>query len=500
MRNHAPHQRFKRRLLLTTLLLALVAAPMGAAVAYAPITDADGNELEPNPRLRGNVTIGAHKAACGEDPLCYFDDSDNQKTLSDNGFALDPDVDEPIRIQPQKVDCQYYGEDTTSEATKRVTTAWCANVSDKAWLDTAQWTATNEANDTFERVVRNGAHALHIKNAGGNPGVAESDSYVLDFKDISTDAEKHRFVIGIEVVGVSSALDFQIYDANGTGYNYFRASNSAGVKADGSQFYVSNGTGTVLWDNLVTEGEQVSGGISGDIGKLGLSVDAVSDVGATEVYVYALALQVKRFELGTDADGDPVYNMTYTGCDGAARSTPLGYACIASLAPNFQYTTIKDLKVAYYQDAGMLPDTSVSIIESEISTGEYDWRNNYRFTFSAPKMIDLTYAGDEKLELSLPVAGKQFEVLKANAVDQIKDVEKKAAGATVTLIASPPIGKEYEVEATVLYTASQSVHLTEVGFLGLPADNLLSKIWVWLAGLGVIGFAFAKALRRKRST
>lgn len=505
-----PSQRSRAAKLLSLLLVApllLVALPAGSA--YAPNTNADGRELEPNPAVRGNVTIIQHKPSCETNVLCFHDDSDGKRDLKTYGLTLNPLVTEPIQFKPQSIDCQYYGEDATSEAAKKVTSAWCGNITSSAspglaWLDAAQWTTSGtEANDTIVTETRNGVHMLRLRNPGGTDStVTDLDTYTLNFPDITTDVAKMRLIIGFEYVGALSStyssVLIDVADGNNTGYKTFRI--KGGTAADGvaTPPTLANTTGVVFWDELVTDGDTVQGGVTDDIGKISIGLQAQSGVGATEVYIYALGLQTKRYEFGVDDTGSPVYNMTYTGCDGKARATPLGSTCLAQFAPNFVYQTARDLKIAYELKASGLANSKVSIISQEINDATYTWKSNYRFNFNLPSFIDLAWAGDEALTYMLPVAGKQHELVKASTVDKLTDVKSKALGAEVVLQTGPPVGKEFEVEMTIFYTDLQMRDITQLGFLGLPASNPFSKVWVWLSGLAVVGLGFAKLIRRSR--
>lgn len=483
----------RTRLLLGVALLALLLP--GTAIAYTPLTNDDGDEIEPNPGIRGNVTIGSHTAECDTDPLCYMDDSNDVANLADDGFALDTaHVDEPIQLKPQSVDCQYYGEDSDKKST---VSGWCANVSDVSWLDTAKWTAANDGGgDVFERAQRNGAHALHIKNVGATTD--ESDTYTLDFTDITTDPAKLRLIIGMEIISMGSDVYVHAHDTVVANTEKFRYARTGGT-ADGLSDQLGNGTGITFWDEIITEGAATGTGMTTGVGKLVLELYADSDVAATEIYVYALAVQVKRFQLGVDELGDPVYNMTYTDCDGVARSTPLGYACLAEFDAGFTYQEVNDLKVAYELKASALPDDQVNIIAAENDDDTYPWKTNYEFGFLLPKEIDLTYAGDEKIYYELPVAGGQHDVVTSAGVDKSKDVEKKKVGDEVTLASAVTSGKEHEIEMTVLFTDVQMADVSEGTALGIFAEGgFLYSIWAKLAGLAVVGVVFAKAMSRRR--
>lgn len=482
-----------KRTLLMVALLALILP--GTATAYTPLEDADGDVIEPNPYVTGNVTISNHKAECEDDVLCFHDDSDDADNLADYGFLLHTDkVDEPIQFTPAKVDHQYYAEDSDAKST---VTGWGGNISDKSWTDTANWAGTGlegSGNEVLERVLRNGAHALHFKNTGAS--TAEADTWTLDFTDITSEVAKTRLILGVEVVSINTGVDIAIYDGDGTGYERFDLRTSG--TADGSTNVLMNGTGTVYWDELVTDGAETSGGVSGDISKLSIAVYSDSDLGASEIYVYALGLDVKRQSFGTNDLGEDVYNMTYTDCEGTARTTPLGYTCLAEFAPSFSYQAVKDLKVAYILEASSLPEDQVGVIAGETDDDTYPWQANYEFTFELPKMLDLTYAGDEALKYALPVSGGQHEVVKVAGTDKIKDIEKKKAGDTVSLSTSLA-NKETEVEFTILYTDAQMLATTEGTAFGIFKEGgFFYTIWAKLAGLAVVGVVFAKAMSRKR--
>lgn len=483
------------RFLIGLALLALVLP--GAAMAYTPLTDADGDEIEPNPYIAGNVTISNHKPACDDDVLCFYDDSNDAASLADYGLRLHTErVDEPIQFSPAKVDAQYYGEDVDA---KSKVSAWGGNISNKAWLDTSNWVASNaaEGGEVFERTVRNGAHAIRILNPA--PGAStDTDTYTLDFTDITSDVNKLRLVIGVEVVSNGDTFEIDIFDGNLSGidsFSYLRTGT-----ADGITHVLANGTGVTFWDELVSEGADTQGGVNGDIGKIALDIISSAANGATEVYVYALGLQTTRYSFGLNDLGENVYNMTYTDCEGVARSTPLGHVCLASFDPSFDYQNMKDLRVAYIVDAANLPADNVDLLPTEINDEAFPWKVNYEMTFELPKMIDLTYAGDESLKYVLPVIGSQHDTLTVGSVDKVKDVEKKKAGEIVTLASSGLASKKTEVEFTILFTEAQMHQTTERTVLGgiFSPDGIFGSIWIKLAGVAGLGLIFARGLGRKR--
>lgn len=489
-----------KRILLALALLALVLP--GTATAYTPLTDGDGDEIEPDPFITGNVTVANHKIDCGDDVLCFYDDSDDASNLADYGLYLDSDqVDEPIQFTPAKVDVQYYAEDADH---KSVTSAWGGNVSNKAWLDVANWaegSVEGSGNEVLELVVRNGAHALHVKNTGASS--PDTDVWTFDFTDITSEVAKTRLILGLEVVsnGVASGNTgyISVYDGDLSARNDFSFGSDTTKKADGvTDPWLANTTGTVFWDELVTEGQAVSGGVSGDIGKVTLTLIADSDVAATEIYIYALGLDVKRYSFGLDDAGEQVYNMTYTNCEGVARSTPLGYTCLAEYAPSFDYETVKDLKLAYRVDASTLPEDNVEILAGENADDAFPWMTNYEFTFELPKQLDLTWAGDEALRYELPVGGVQHDALTVAGTDKVKEVTKKKVGDEVSLSTSLA-NKEVEVEYTILFTDAQMLHTTETKVLGIfDEDSWFGKGWIWLAGLAGVGLLFARGVKRQR--
>lgn len=495
------------RSLVGALVLMLALAPT-TALAYTPKVDADGDVIEPNPYITGNVTIATHNIHCDDDALCFLPDgeavdSGEVANLATYGIALHTDkVDEPIQFSPARVDVQYYAEDADKKTT---VSAWGTNISDKAWLDTANWAASGtegSGNEVFERAFRNGAHVLHLKNTGAS--APDTDTWTFDFTDMTTDVDKRRLTLGVEVVSLGVALGdvflVDVYDGNGTGYETFSFVGNTGgtTKADGSTYALGNTTGTTFWDELVSEGDATQGGVSGDISKIVFRLIADSDVGVSEVFVYALGLDVKRYTFGTDDNGDPVYNMTYTDCEGAARSTPLGHVCLASFDPSFTYTNVADLKVAYIVDASTLPDKSVEKIGINTGDEKFPWSINYEMTFELPKMEDLTYAGDEQLKYGLVVPGSQHEKVFVAGADKIREVEKKKVDEVVTLSTAIP-SKKTVVEITLLFTPVQMDILTEISSVGgmFGPKNPITIFLIWLGGIAGIGVAATRLLSRR---
>lgn len=497
-----------KRFLLALIALTLITSA-GSVGAYTPLTDADGDVIEPNPYITGNVTIAHHGPACEEDVLCYLDNGDtlaNGQTsnLGDSGFRVHTDkVDEPIRFTPASVDVQYYGEDTDKKATVK---AWGGNISNKAWLDTSNWVASGvegSGNEVLELVQRNGAHALHFKNTGA--ASPDADTWTFDFTDITSEVNKLRLIIGLEVVGTMTgeAGYITLWDGDLTGSEACSWGVDATKTANGlkvaSAAYLANSTGIVFWDQLVTDCAEASGGISGDVGKLTIALSADTDIGASEVYIYALQLDTKRYAFGLDEDEEPVYNMTYKGCDGVARATPLAYTCLATLAPSFDYQDIQNLKVAYKLEAANLDEeTAVSILAGERDDDTFPWMTNYEFTFELPEKIDLTYAGDEELKYELGVAGSQHDFVSVAGTDKTNDVEKKKV-ADVVVLSTSLANKETEVEFTVLFTDAQMIVTTEGTAFGIFREGTPGyAIVAWLAGIAVVGGIFGRALTRRR--
>lgn len=483
------------------LLLALLLVPPGAA--YTPIRDAMGNALEPDPYIKGNVTITNHRMEkCMQDVLCFEDDQNAVRNLGDYGFEVNrADVLRPLQVRPQSVDCSYYNEDIKAPLS---TSAWCANVSDVSWLDVSKWTtASMEGNETIAREWRNGAHVLHVRNPGGTDGsAADNDVLTLDFGDITADLAKTRLVIGVEVASISNNVVLQVYDTNGTGRSEFAFSPSASTKAGptGSTFWLMNGTGVTFWDPLLSEANVAStGGITRGIGKLELNLYAKSATGPADLYIYALGLQVKRHVFGQDELGNDVYNMTY-----AADGTAPGYVGLHTFAPSFTYTNLQNLRVAYLERGSTLPPGNVVTddqAEQVKNDPTYSWQINYRFRFQLPKMADLTYAGDETVASALPVPGVQYVRLMVNGQDHTKAVQGLRAGVTYTSMApgTVPVGTTpFEYEATVKFTTAQRDVVTEVGWLWFSPGGAVSKGAGWLAGIFGVGGAVWLGFRRQR--
>lgn len=493
---------FSTRLLLTLFASSVLVVSAPGAHAYTPLQDTLGNVLEPDPYIMGNVTIANHHTACENDPLCFEDDSTNVRNLASYGMAINgnPTVTNPITYQPSHTECQYYAENATIPTT---TSAWCGNISDKSWLDPLNWvkggTGGSQSNTTFERVIRNGAQAIHIKNMGNVPGSVLSQTFSLSFANITTDLPKERLILGIEIVSKSGDGSIDIDDTGGVGARSFTFKNvSTGNPATDTSGVLMNSTGTTFWDPLITDGVSTSPGIVGGIQKLQINTYADSSIGPTEMYIYALGIQEKRFVFGQDYLGNDVNNMTYQGA-----ATPPGNVQLATLAPSYAYLNLHDIKVAYVETADRLADpANVQIIGTSISGDPtYRWKEDYRFFFQLPSMIDLTYGGDEYMSHVLPVAGTQYEKLVVNGVDNTKAVKAIRGGQVYSSLAAGTVPKAitpFQWEAVIDFTSAQRDQITSVGFLGLPSTNPLSKLWVWLASLSVIGGAFAIGLRRGR--
>lgn len=495
-------------LTLVTVLLAIAVVP-GLATAYSPGHDDTGDRVEPDPYYQGNVTIeNRYWEPCeGKGIFCLTDDSGTQTNLADShGFTVNRDdpgrQGHPIAVKPHHIESE---------------SAWQSNLSGVDWTDTTEWNQTTvDSNDTFETTTRNGVDVLHFETGAQNNGV-EKDFITLHLENpITSDALKHRAMMGLTVTksGDDLPISIKFQNNNTGGQRGFFVIPPYNVNDDTR--YIMNGTGTTFADPKIAGGDKQFGGIGGEINAIQIIVrNGASFTGKTEFYLWGLDLSMKRYEFGADTNGDPVYNMTYSSDLGNKTNLP-GQLNLSTWNPNFEYSDVKDIEVSYEQHASNLPASDVSV--NDIDSGSFSGAFRYDATFRHPSWIDLTYRGDEQLHHNLEVEGDQYKFVEACGTDVTNKYEGQDPGTHKVLDKNPPVdGSHCRVELETFYTESQWKHISRAGYdvgfafldssaggwegLGFAIVDTLALAWNTTAGQIVsmtLGGGLV-ALRRRRA-
>jgi hypothetical protein len=448
--------------LVAALLVAAFAVPIPARAAFSPAP------VEPNPWIAGNVTVRSHLAAYGL--YDYSDDAGHRASLP---IVADARIRTPFNLSWSKV----YAPSILQEEA----------VGGTVWTNSVKWSASTPSGaptcSLTPSTVDGVGSSLRFKGSG--TGTCQWDMTLVN--PVSIDIAKTLFTVGADVLTLPAGqiVTVAAWTDAATSSNYFFLPSHALGCANLQDWYLANVAGVSVFDQELLRRPCPGGApVTGSVTTIRISV-AVS-AGTAEIRLFALALNVGAYSLGSDAAGNAVTNQTQAATVGVA---------LATWSPNFPFNRSGSVRIAYRQLASVLPDGRWSAAYDAASH-----RGAYRFDLGVPSAVDLTY--------DVPVAQDQLHVPGGEIVsahwgsDDVGSVYAgRPAGSTVQVRANVPTGTTTPLTLTVAYSDAEWSFISAGGGGGFFGGGGGSWNSIILGGgilLAIIAATWALARSRKK--
>lgn len=481
-------------LLLSMIALGMLMCPSASATSETVVSTTEKyhpNAYEPDPYMKGNVTIGTHKGAMGTSILSYIDNGGETRVLP---FEVITTYINPTKfISPHALQAPILSD--TGNKTN--------------WTAAANWNITNNDATTasIDELITNGVPRIKLVFDANDTNVSNA---TFSFLVTKSDYSKDEFLLGLEIVDLDDAdtgmtIRIGVHDDDGDRYDYLvkpgmtlNHRTTIGNTEGTTSFHQT----TILDLNYTEDGDGTFDGID----SIQITfIDNNADNGSrVELRIYAMGLYIKPFSFGTKANGIAIQTM---------NATSSSLMKIPIYNPSFKHTECRDFgPIEFKARASQLAakDSYINWTSLNSSAGyvrDFKREIEYRFNMSVPNQQELTYS-DMDLVYLTTVSTEYVRKASVNGVRKTTLIKNAWKGDKIVLSSGLTQGTVYHTMFDIMYTEAEltDIEVTEDPINRTPLikgkpDSLVNKIAVAIAVLfaALTGGAYKQRTDRRNT-